>query len=66
MNIKSVQELEDRTLVFEGEMNPSEVAIVISMGLNTLMGMGMMEMIPGIQSKEIFNPNAGDDDGLIQ
>ena len=65
MNVKNIQELEDRTLIFEGSLNPTEVAVVVSMGLNTMLAMGLMEMIPGIESKEIFNMG-GDDDASVQ
>lgn len=65
MKIKSVQELEDNTVVFEGEMNNQELAIALAFGLNTMLSMGVMEMIPNISTTQIFTPDMGDD-GLIQ
>jgi hypothetical protein len=65
VKIKSVQELEDNTVVFEGELNNQELAIALAFGLNTMLSMGVMEMIPNVQTTQMFTPDMGDD-GLIQ
>lgn len=60
MQINSVQELEDRTLKFEGHMTEKEAAIVIALGLNTLWANGLMSMIDGVEATEVpFGPTDG-------
>lgn len=48
MQILSVQEQDDKTIKFEGTISDQEAAIVIAVGLNAMLHMGMMHMIPGI------------------
>ena len=55
MKINSMQELEDKTIHFSGELTPTEGALVISLGLNTLAALGMMSMLPSIAVTESFN-----------
>lgn len=55
MKINSMQEMEDKTITFTGELSPVEGALVVAMGLNTLAAMGLMTMLPGIEVNEAFN-----------
>jgi len=55
MKVNSIQEMEDHTIVFNGELNPTEAALVLSMGLNGMLSLGMMHLIPDVESMEIFN-----------
>lgn len=57
MLVKNVQELEDKTITFEGELGPSEAAVVLSFGLNALFSMGLMSMIPDISVSEFATPD---------
>lgn len=64
MQVNSVQELEDRTVKFEGHMTEKEASIVIALGLNTLWANGLMNMIDNIDVTEI--PSGPDDDETMQ
>jgi hypothetical protein len=52
MQILSVQEQDDKTLKFEGTISDQEAAIVLAVGLNAMMHMGMMHMIPDVEYSE--------------
>jgi hypothetical protein len=52
MQIISVQEQDDKTLKFEGTISDQEAAIVIAVGLNSMLHMGMMHMVPDIEVDE--------------
>ncbi len=45
MIITNVQELEDRTLKFDGTLTETEAAMVVSIGLNTLWSSGLMKLL---------------------
>ena len=47
MKINSIQEMEDKTIHFTGELSPTEGAIVVAMGLNTMVSLGLMHLLPG-------------------
>ena len=53
MQVNNVQELEDRTVTFEGELSMKEASVVLSIGLNTLFANGMMKMIENITVSEV-------------
>lgn len=57
MKVNSIQEMEDHTIVFNGELNPTEAALVISMGLNGMLSLGMMHLIPDMDAthSQVFN-----------
>ena len=52
MQILSVQEQDDKTIKFEGTISDQEAAIVLAIGLNAMLHMGMLHMIPGIEVDE--------------
>lgn len=52
MKINSVQELEDKSISFDGELSPTETALVVSMGLNTMISLGLMHLLPGLTVEE--------------
>jgi len=62
MQVNSVQELEDRTVKFEGMMTPKEAGIVIAIGLNTLWASGLMNMISDVAVTDI--PHGSGDETL--
>jgi len=53
MQVKEVQELEDKTITFGGTLGPTEAAVVLSFGLNALFSMGLMSLIPGVSVEEV-------------
>lgn len=53
MKVKNVQEHEDKTLVFEGTLTPTEAELVVSFGLNALMSLGLMSMIPSVKVEHV-------------
>ena len=57
MHIKNVQELEDKTVVFEGEMSQHEHSVVVSFGLNALMSLGLLQLIPSVKVEEFPKPD---------
>lgn len=57
MKINSVQELEDKSITFNGELSPTETALVVSMGLNTMISLGLMHLLPGLEVEEFENKN---------
>lgn len=57
MEIKNVQEFDDKTLKFEGVLNPSETAIVVSFGLNALMSLGLIHLLPTLSVEELVVPD---------
>jgi hypothetical protein len=52
MQILSVQEQDDKTLKFEGTISDQEAAIVLAVGLNAMLHLGMMHMVPDIEYSE--------------
>ena len=54
MKVNSIQEMEDHTIIFNGELNPTEAALVLSMGLNGMLSLGLMHLIPDVDSQQIF------------
>ncbi len=57
MQVKNVQETEDKRLTFEGELGPQEAALVVSFGLNALFSMGLMNLIPNVLVEETEIPH---------
>jgi len=55
MKINTVTEMEDKTLSFTGELTASESALVVSFGLNGMLAMGLMALVPGVQFNETFS-----------
>lgn len=49
MQVKNVQEVEGKAIVFEGTLTPTESELVVSFGLNALMSMGLMSMLPSVK-----------------
>lgn len=60
MQVNNVQELEDRTVTFEGQLTGKEAAIVLSIGLNTLYANGMMKMIDNVAVSEVLHQEGND------
>jgi len=52
MKINTVTELDDKTVQFSGELTASESALVVSFGLNGMLAMGLMALVPGIKYEE--------------
>ena len=52
MKVSSVQEHENKTVTFQGELTPEETGLVVSFGLNTMLAMGIMSLIPNIEANE--------------
>jgi hypothetical protein len=52
MHILSVQEQDDKTIKFEGTISEQEASIVLAVGLNAMLHMGMMHMIPDVEYDE--------------
>jgi hypothetical protein len=61
MHILSVQEQDDKTIKFEGSISEQEASIVLAVGLNAMLHMGMMHMIPDVEYEE-GEPNEEDGD----
>lgn len=57
MEIKNLQELDDKTLLFEGSLSPHEAAIVVSFGLNAMMSLGLMHLLPTVKVEEVNIPD---------
>ena len=53
MKVNSVVELEDKSVKFEGELSPTEAALVVAFGLNTLVSVGLTSMIPSVGIEEL-------------
>lgn len=54
MKINSIQEQDDKTIHFTGELSPTEGALVVAMGLNTMVSLGLMHLLPGLDVDEQF------------
>lgn len=48
MEVKNVQQVGDTVYTFTGELNTTEHAVVLSYGLNTLMSLGLMSLMPNV------------------
>ena len=64
MQVNSVQELDDKTVKFEGHMTEKEAGIVIALGLNTLYASGLMAMLETVEVTEI--PSGPTDNDIVQ
>jgi hypothetical protein len=64
MQVNSVQELEDRTLKFEGHLSAKEAGIVVALGLNTLWANGLLSMVNDVDVTEI--PLGPTDEDTVQ
>jgi hypothetical protein len=60
MHILSVQEQDDKTIKFEGTISEQEASIVLAVGLNAMLHMGMMHMIPDVEYDEDAEVNEED------
>lgn len=49
MLVKNVQEIDGKSLVFEGTLTQPEVEIITSFGINALMSLGLMAMLPNMK-----------------
>ena len=58
MKINSIQEQENKTIHFTGELSPTEGALVVAMGLNTMVSLGLMHLLPGLDVDEQFTNEA--------
>lgn len=60
MHVNNVQQKDDKSLVFTGTLTPPEVEIVVSFGINALMSMGLLHMLPNLHKEELDeNPIIG-------
>jgi hypothetical protein len=53
MLVNNVQQHEDKSLVFTGTLTPPEVEIVVSFGINALMHLGLMHLLPSLESTPV-------------
>lgn len=49
MQVKNVQKIEGKNLVFEGTLTEAETEIVVSFGLNALMTLGLLGSLPNLK-----------------
>ena len=54
MKVNSVQEHEVKTVTFTGELSPEETNLVVAFGLNTMLAMGLMSMMPNVETNEFI------------
>lgn len=50
--------MENKTIHFTGELSPTEGALVVAMGLNTMVSLGLMHLLPGLDVDEQFTNEA--------
>lgn len=53
MLVNNVQQAEDKSIVFTGTLTAPEVEIVVSFGINALMSMGLLHMLPNLHQQEM-------------
>jgi len=52
VKVNSVQEHDNKTITFNGELSPEESSLVVAFGLNTMLAMGLMSMVPNVETNE--------------
>lgn len=53
MQVKNVQEIDGKSLVFEGTLTPAEAELVISFGINALMTLGLISNLPNMKVEHV-------------